>query len=164
MLFTSDPSPIFESTASPAATPCGFLRSKSYQRGVQWKQGVVICMLLYTTLLDNSTPIHCAPLPLHPPCNAYPKIPLASRLHPKGGAATERGSACVRLPLVQALCEYKHQIACNTHTHISGISRMRCSHFYEPFRETYGLSRFVSLFLRTGAPEQYMLNSILGIP
>ena len=38
------------------------------QRGMQWKQGVVICMVLYTILLYNTTtPIHCTPLPLHPP-------------------------------------------------------------------------------------------------
>ena len=37
------------------------------QRGVQWKQGVVICVVLYTILLHNTTPIHCTPLPLHPP-------------------------------------------------------------------------------------------------
>ena len=37
------------------------------QRGVQWKQGVVTCTMLYTSLLCNTTPIHCTPLPLHPP-------------------------------------------------------------------------------------------------
>ena len=37
------------------------------QRGVQWKQGVVIWMVLYTSLLRNTTPIHCTPDPLHPP-------------------------------------------------------------------------------------------------
>ena len=40
---------------------------KIYQRGVQWKQGVVVYMMLYTTLLYNTTPIHCTPLRLHPP-------------------------------------------------------------------------------------------------
>ena len=40
---------------------------KIHQRGVQWKQGVVICMMLYTSLFYNTTPIHCTPLPLHPP-------------------------------------------------------------------------------------------------
>ena len=40
---------------------------KIRQRGVQWKQGVVMYMMLYTTLLYDSTPIHCTPLPLHPP-------------------------------------------------------------------------------------------------
>ena len=35
--------------------------------GVQWKQGVVIYWMLYTSLLYNATPIHCTPLPLHPP-------------------------------------------------------------------------------------------------
>ena len=37
------------------------------QRGVQWKQGVVVCMVLCTSLLYNTTPIHCTPLRLHPP-------------------------------------------------------------------------------------------------
>ena len=32
------------------------------QRGVQWKQGVVIHMTLYTSLLYNTTPIHCTRL------------------------------------------------------------------------------------------------------
>ena len=36
-------------------------------KGVQWKQGVVIYMLLSTTLLYNTTPIRCTPLPLQPP-------------------------------------------------------------------------------------------------
>ena len=37
------------------------------QRGVQWKQGVVIYMTLCTSLLCNTTPILCTPDPLHPP-------------------------------------------------------------------------------------------------
>ena len=40
---------------------------KIHQRGVQWKQGVVIHMMLYTSLLYNTTPIQGTPLPLHPP-------------------------------------------------------------------------------------------------
>ena len=36
------------------------------QRGVQWKQGVVIHIMLYTSLW-YTTPIHCTPLRLHPP-------------------------------------------------------------------------------------------------
>ena len=40
---------------------CGCL--KIHQRGVQWKQGVVIYMMLSTSLLYNTTPIHCT----HPP-------------------------------------------------------------------------------------------------
>ena len=35
------------------------------QKGVQWKQGVVICMVWYTIWLYDTTPIHCTPLPLH---------------------------------------------------------------------------------------------------
>ena len=47
----------------------GFLQVSVYilQRGVQWKQGVVICVVLYTSLLYNATQIHCTPLSLHPP-------------------------------------------------------------------------------------------------
>ena len=41
------------------------------QRGVQWKQGVLICMVLYVILLYNTTPIHCTPPPTAPPCNEY---------------------------------------------------------------------------------------------
>ena len=37
-----------------------------------WKQGVVIYMMLSTTLIYYTTPIHCTLLPLTPPCNAYP--------------------------------------------------------------------------------------------
>ena len=36
------------------------------QRGLQWKQGVVIYMLLCTSSLYDTDPIHCTPLPLHP--------------------------------------------------------------------------------------------------
>ena len=39
---------------------------KIHQRAMQWKHGVVIYMMLYTSLSYN-TPIHCTPLPLHPP-------------------------------------------------------------------------------------------------
>ena len=44
-----------------------WLLIKIHQRGVQWKRGVVIYMMLHTSLLSNTTPIHCTPLPLHPP-------------------------------------------------------------------------------------------------
>ena len=40
---------------------------KIHQRGVQWKQGVEIYMTLCISLLCNTAPIHCTPLPLHPP-------------------------------------------------------------------------------------------------
>ena len=39
---------------------------KIHKRGVQWKQGVGIYMMLCTSLLHTTTPIHCTPLPLHP--------------------------------------------------------------------------------------------------
>ena len=47
---------------------------KIQQRGVQWKQGVVIYMALYTSLLYNTAPIHCTPLPLHPPLQSIQGI------------------------------------------------------------------------------------------
>ena len=34
---------------------------------MQWKQGVVVYIVLCIVLLYNTTPIHCPPLPLHPP-------------------------------------------------------------------------------------------------
>ena len=34
--------------------------------GVQWKQGVMIYMMLYASLSYNFTPIHCTRFPLHP--------------------------------------------------------------------------------------------------
>ena len=40
---------------------------KIHQNGLQWKQGVVNYPMLYTMLLYHTTPIHCTPLPLHPP-------------------------------------------------------------------------------------------------
>ena len=44
-----------------------YLPLKIHQRGVQWKQGVVIYMMLYTSLLYNTTPPSSAPpFPLHP--------------------------------------------------------------------------------------------------
>ena len=46
--------------------------AQDLSKGLQWKQGVVICMLLYTSLLDNTTPIHCSPLSTAPRCNEYP--------------------------------------------------------------------------------------------
>ena len=57
---------------------------KIHQRGVQWKQGVVMCVLLCTTLLCNTTPIHFTPLRLHPPLmnthqREYPKSPSVKK-------------------------------------------------------------------------------------
>ena len=49
---------------------------KIHQRGVQWKQAVVICMMLYTSLLYNTTPRHCTPPPTALPCNEYPFLEL----------------------------------------------------------------------------------------
>ena len=43
------------------------VKVKIHQRGVQWKQGVVVHNILQAVLLYVTTPIHCTPLPLHPP-------------------------------------------------------------------------------------------------
>ena len=51
------------------------------QRRVQWKQGVVIYMTLYTSLLYNTTPIHCTPDPLHPPLQSIHSHPLTGLEH-----------------------------------------------------------------------------------
>ena len=40
---------------------------KIHPRGVQWKQGVLVYMILYAVPLYNTTPMHCTPLRLHPP-------------------------------------------------------------------------------------------------
>ena len=45
---------------------------KIHQRGVQWKQGVVVYIISWAVVLYNTTPIHCTALRLHPPCNEYP--------------------------------------------------------------------------------------------
>ena len=39
------------------------------QRGVQWKQGVVVYMMLDTSSLYDTTTIHCTPPPTAPPFN-----------------------------------------------------------------------------------------------
>ena len=45
---------------------------KIHQRGVQWKQGVVVHIILWAVLIYDTTPIHCTPLRLHPPFDEYP--------------------------------------------------------------------------------------------
>ena len=50
------------------------VKVKIQQRGVQWKQGVVIRMMLYASLLYDTTPHPLHPPPTAPPCNAYPKM------------------------------------------------------------------------------------------
>ena len=50
-----------------ALSPALVRQLKIHQRGVQWKQGVVFYMMLYTSLSYSTTPIHFTPLPLHPP-------------------------------------------------------------------------------------------------
>ena len=61
----------------------GRLRSvKIHQRGVQWKHGVVIYMMLYTSLLYHTTPIRCTPLPLHPPVMNTREVPSSGARRP----------------------------------------------------------------------------------
>ena len=71
----------------------GLPQLKIHQRGVQWKQGVVICMMLYTSLWYNATPIHCTPLPLHPPVmNTHPHPwPGLPQRHGEYGPAAKLG-------------------------------------------------------------------------
>ena len=54
---------------------------KIHQRGAQWKQGVLIYMMLYTSALYNTTPIHCTPLRLHPPLMNI-QLPRPAALNP----------------------------------------------------------------------------------
>ena len=58
--------------APPFAPPCETFKLYIPQRA-QWKQGVVIYMTLYTSLLYNTTPIHCTLDPLHPPLQSIHK-------------------------------------------------------------------------------------------
>ena len=51
----------------PFRTPRPEEASRFIKGGVQWKQGVVVYMMLYTSLLYDTTPIRCTPFPLHPP-------------------------------------------------------------------------------------------------
>ena len=53
----------------PFPYPLFYLPIKFYilQRGMQWKQVAVICMVLFAMLLYNTTPIHRTPIPLHSP-------------------------------------------------------------------------------------------------
>ena len=63
--------PVFCGRFHPLAIGSGRSRTHKHSRfikgGVQWKQGVVVYMMLYTSFVYTTTPIHCIPLPLHPP-------------------------------------------------------------------------------------------------
>ena len=76
-----------------AGAPCEF---KIHQRGVQWKRGVVIYMMSYTSLLYDTTPIHCIPLPLHPPVMNTHECTLAMQYGTLGQRAARRAfsSSC----------------------------------------------------------------------
>ena len=65
--------------ARAAAHPSAPARVYILQRGVQWKQGVVVYMTLYTIWLHNTTPIHCTPDPLHPPLQSIQRGRLCKR-------------------------------------------------------------------------------------
>ena len=54
------------------------------QRGVQWKQGVVMYMI-YVNLLYSTTPIHCIPLRLHPPVMNTQRAPGGRARLPAAG-------------------------------------------------------------------------------
>ena len=53
------------------------------QRGVQWKQGVVVYIILWAVLLYNTTPVHCTPHPLHPPLRVSKYSANFSPLEPR---------------------------------------------------------------------------------
>ena len=61
---------------------------KIHQRGMQWKQGVVIYVMLYSSWLCNATPIHCTPLRLQPRLNT----------HWRGKSQKEVGRRLLRFP------------------------------------------------------------------
>ena len=81
------------------------------QRGVQWKQGVVVYIILYTSLLYNTTPIHCTPLPLHRPVMNTQISCLFDCIDNRGPralrAARRRGPLCG-----QKLNSYTHIYVC----------------------------------------------------
>ena len=62
---------------------------KIHQRGVQWKQGVVVQIRLYTVLVYNTSPIHCTSLPLHPPLRNVEICLLQDTAEHHGKAAAE---------------------------------------------------------------------------
>ena len=70
-----------------------FQRFKIHQKGVQWKQGVVIYMMLYTSSLYNTTAIHCTLLPLHPPVMNTHEYPAAPSPELPRARCTKRESA-----------------------------------------------------------------------
>jgi len=55
------------SSASVSAEGAGREGSRFSKGGVQWKQGVVIYIMSCAASLHSAAPIHCTPLPLHPP-------------------------------------------------------------------------------------------------
>ena len=67
---------------SPRFAPLRPQAVKIHQRGVQWKQGVVVYIILQAVLLYNTTPIHCTPLRLHPPLMNTPAGRPATRPPP----------------------------------------------------------------------------------
>ena len=77
---------------------------KIHQRGVQWKQGVVIYMMLCTSLLYYTTPIHCTALRLHPPwMNTQVGGPWAAGATPGGATLPVRASADADAAVVRLL-------------------------------------------------------------
>ena len=58
------------------------------QRGVQWKQGVVVYMTLYTSLLYNTTPS-----PLHPPLTAPPSAEYPYAVFPEDSVTQNTGTS-----------------------------------------------------------------------
>ena len=80
------------------------LRIEIHQRGVQWKQSVVIDLMLYTSFLYNTTPIHCTPIPLHPPVmNTHRSTsPFSDREGDSGPRGRQRDAWPVSPPTAQS--------------------------------------------------------------
>ena len=69
------------SPGSPAQTRAPFSQDSSKGGAVE-KQGVVVYIILHIALLNNTTPIHCTSLPLHPPVMSTQLEPGPPFRHP----------------------------------------------------------------------------------
>ena len=76
------PPPVSRDLGATLGDPFGAKGAQDSSKGVQWKQGVVIYLMSYISLLDNTPPIHCTPLPLHPPVmnTQAPRTPSMTRM------------------------------------------------------------------------------------
>ena len=96
------------------------------QTGVQWKQGVVVHIVLCAVLLYNTTPIHRTPLRLHP-FDEYPACAVGHRGQKAASPAEFRRISgmiptCVqdsnRIPAAQAALSLSLYIYIYIHTYM----------------------------------------------